>query len=48
MNGLAAQYVLFVAEIATVVLAVIGLPERLRHSAQSAWDGIWQPPYPLG
>ncbi len=26
----------------------LGLPERLRISAQSAWDGIWQPPYPLG
>jgi len=24
------------------------LPERLRLSAQSAWDGIWQPPSPLG
>ena len=24
------------------------LSERLRLSAQSAWDGIWQPPYPLG
>lgn len=24
------------------------LPERLRISAQSAWDDIWQPPYPLG
>jgi serine protease SohB len=24
------------------------LPERLRLSAQSAWEGIWQPPYPLG
>jgi len=26
----------------------LGLPERLRISAQSAWDGIWQPPYPRG
>jgi serine protease SohB len=26
----------------------LGLPERLRISAQSAWDGIWQPPSPLG
>lgn len=26
----------------------LGLPERLRISAQSAWDGIWQSPYPLG
>jgi len=24
------------------------LPERLRSSAQTAWDGIWQPPSPLG
>ena len=24
------------------------LPERVRMSAQSAWDEIWQPPYPLG
>lgn len=24
------------------------LPERLRLSAQSAWDSIWQPPHPLG
>ncbi|MBU1396135.1 MAG: protease SohB [Gammaproteobacteria bacterium] len=24
------------------------LSERLRLSAQSAWDGIWQPPYPFG
>jgi serine protease SohB len=24
------------------------LPERLRVSAQSAWDGIWQPPHPFG
>lgn len=24
------------------------LPERVRVSAQSAWDGIWQPPGPLG
>ena len=24
------------------------LPERLRVSVQSAWDEIWQPPYPLG
>ncbi len=24
------------------------LPERLRISAQSAWDGIWQPPSPFG
>lgn len=24
------------------------LPERVRMSAQSAWDGIWQPPSPLG
>ena len=24
------------------------LPERVRMSAQAAWDGIWQPPYPLG
>jgi serine protease SohB len=24
------------------------LQERLRLSAQSAWDGIWQPPSPLG
>jgi len=24
------------------------LPERLRISAQSAWDGIWQPPAPFG
>jgi serine protease SohB len=26
----------------------LSLPERLRISAQSAWDGIWQSPYPLG
>jgi len=26
----------------------LNLPERLRISAQSAWDGIWQSPYPLG
>ena len=26
----------------------LSLPERMRLSAQSAWDGIWQPPYPLG
>jgi len=26
----------------------LSLPERLRVSAQSAWDGVWQPPYPLG
>ncbi|MDA8129478.1 MAG: protease SohB [Betaproteobacteria bacterium] len=25
-----------------------GLSERLRVSAQAAWDGIWQPPSPLG
>jgi serine protease SohB len=24
------------------------LPERVRMSAQAAWDGIWQPPSPLG
>ena len=24
------------------------LPERMRVSVQSAWDEIWQPPYPLG
>jgi hypothetical protein len=24
------------------------LPERMRVSAQSAWDEIWQPPGPLG
>ncbi|MEW6591286.1 MAG: protease SohB [Pseudomonadota bacterium] len=24
------------------------LPERVRVSAQAAWDGIWQPPGPLG
>ena len=24
------------------------LPERVRGSAQAAWDGIWQPPSPLG
>lgn len=24
------------------------LPERVRVSTQSAWDGIWQPPGPLG
>ena len=24
------------------------LPERLRLSAQAAWDSIWQPPHPLG
>ncbi|MGE5320409.1 MAG: protease SohB [Hyphomicrobiaceae bacterium] len=26
----------------------LSLPERLRVSAQSAWDGIWQSPSPLG
>jgi serine protease SohB len=26
----------------------LSLTARLRLSAQSAWDGIWQPPYPLG
>ena len=26
----------------------LSLPERMRISAQSAWDGIWQSPYPLG
>jgi serine protease SohB len=26
----------------------LSLPERMRISAQSAWDSIWQPPYPLG
>jgi serine protease SohB len=26
----------------------LSLTERLRLSAQSAWDDIWQPPYPLG
>jgi serine protease SohB len=26
----------------------LSLPERLRVSAQSAWDSIWQPPSPLG
>jgi serine protease SohB len=26
----------------------LSMPERLRISAQSAWDGIWQSPYPLG
>lgn len=26
----------------------LGLPERVRVSAQSAWDGIWQPPSPFG
>jgi serine protease SohB len=26
----------------------LSLTERLRVSAQSAWDGVWQPPYPLG
>ncbi|WP_296754708.1 protease SohB [Thiobacillus sp.] len=26
----------------------LSLPERLRVSAQSAWDGVWQPPYPFG
>jgi serine protease SohB len=26
----------------------LSMPERLRSSAQSAWDGIWQSPYPLG
>ncbi len=26
----------------------LSLPERLRVSAQSAWDSIWQPPYPFG
>lgn len=43
MNGLAAQYALFVAEIATVVLAVIGLTAGLvvlsrrrdKHAARS-------------
>jgi serine protease SohB len=25
----------------------LSLPERLRVSAQSAWNDIWQPPYPL-
>lgn len=25
----------------------IGLSERLRLSAQAAWDGIWRPPHPL-
>jgi len=24
------------------------LPERVRVQAQAAWDGIWQPPGPLG
>lgn len=28
--------------------ARLPLPERLRISAQSAWDGIWQPPQPFG
>jgi serine protease SohB len=26
----------------------LSLPERVRVSAQSAWDSIWQPPSPLG
>jgi serine protease SohB len=26
----------------------LALPERVRMSAQAAWDGIWQPPSPLG
>jgi serine protease SohB len=26
----------------------LSMPECLRISAQSAWDGIWQSPYPLG
>jgi serine protease SohB len=26
----------------------LSMPERLRISAQSVWDGIWQSPYPLG
>ncbi len=26
----------------------LSLPERVRVSAQSAWDGIWQPPSPFG
>jgi len=26
----------------------LSLPERLRISAQSAWNGIWQSPSPLG
>ena len=26
----------------------LSLPERVRVSAQSAWDSIWQPPAPLG
>jgi serine protease SohB len=26
----------------------LSLPERLRISAQSAWDSVWQPPHPLG
>jgi len=26
----------------------LSLPERMRISAQSAWDSIWQSPYPLG
>jgi serine protease SohB len=26
----------------------LSLPERMRLSAQSAWDGIWQPPCPPG
>ena len=26
----------------------LSLSERMRLSAQSAWDGIWQPPYPPG
>jgi serine protease SohB len=25
----------------------LSLPERMRVSAQAAWDGIWQPPSPL-
>jgi serine protease SohB len=25
----------------------LSLPERIRVSAQTAWDDIWQPPYPL-
>lgn len=26
----------------------LSLPERVRISAQSAWDSIWQPPHPFG
>lgn len=26
----------------------VSLPERLRISAQSTWDGVWQPPHPFG